>query len=244
MKAYALFRADRDGGSAEEQWAAVQYYQYGQFALDAALADVTRNDGLPLYLDLPLGVHPDGFDPAHYPTSFITGASIGAPPDDFFIGGQNWGIPPLHPEGIRDGEFAYITATFRHLLRHASVVRIDHVMGLERCFVVPDGADATDGAYLRYPSAELRAIAAIEAERAGVTLVGEDLGTVAPETRSAMRRDGMLRSAVYQFEALCGPSRLRSLHRVRWRASAPTTCRASRRSSPRPTSRHASNMVR
>jgi 4-alpha-glucanotransferase len=200
IAAYARFRADREGKSELERSASVRYHQYSQFAMDAALDEVLSDSGVPLYLDLPLGVHPSGFDPQHYPTAFIPGASIGAPPDDFFVGGQNWGIPPLHPVGLRDGGFAYIVATFRHIFRRANVVRIDHVMGFERCFVIPAGGDAQDGAYVRYPSTELRAVAAIEAVRSGTTLVGEDLGTVPGATRAAMRRDGMLRSAVYEME--------------------------------------------
>ncbi|HWD24790.1 MAG TPA: 4-alpha-glucanotransferase, partial [Acidimicrobiales bacterium] len=200
IRAYARFRSEMDGGTVAERAASVRYYQYGQFAMDRALTDVVAGDGIPLYLDLPLGVHPEGFDRAHYPGAFISGASIGAPPDDFFVGGQNWGIPPLDPQALRAGEFGYVVATFRHVLRHARVLRIDHVMGLERCFVIPDGCDARDGAYVRYPSHELRAIVAIEADRAGATIVGEDLGTVPPQTRAAMRRDGMLRAAVFEIE--------------------------------------------
>jgi 4-alpha-glucanotransferase len=201
IEAYAAFRAAREGGSADDLRRALRYHRYAQFATDAALGSVAESGGIPLYLDLPLGVHPSGFDPVHFSSSFVHGASVGAPPDDFFVGGQNWGIPPLDPEGLRRDRFAYVIASVRHLVRHASVVRIDHVMGLQRCFVIPDGLDATDGAYLRYPSSALRAIVAIEATRAGTTVVGEDLGTVPTATRRAMRADGILRSAVYEIEA-------------------------------------------
>jgi 4-alpha-glucanotransferase len=201
IRAYARFRATREATAPEHRRQRESFYEYGQFAMDEAMRDAVRDGGLPLYLDLPVGVHPDGFDPAHFRGVFCPDGSIGAPPDDFYVSGQSWGIPPLHPIGVRSDGYAYVIATYRHLFRHASVVRIDHVMGFERCFVVPDGCDARDGAYVRYPSAELRAVAAIEADRAGTTLVGEDLGTVPPATRSAMGRDGMLRSAVFAMDA-------------------------------------------
>ena len=74
-------------------------------------------------------------------------------------------------------------------------------MGLHRMYLVPEGGDARHGAYVRYQSEELHAIVVLEATRAGVAVVGEDLGTVPSEVRPAMRRSRMLRSSVWQFEA-------------------------------------------
>ncbi len=198
--AYARYRADRAGGTELERRRTTRFHEYAQFAADSALADVV-DGGVPLYLDLPIGVHPGGFDPVHFSSSFLSGVSVGAPPDDFFLGGQDWGVPALDPIGMQADGFAYFAATLRHLFSRASVVRIDHVMGLERCFVIPEGEGPTDGAYLRYPSAALRAVAAIEAARSGTVLVGEDLGTVPPATHRAMARDGMLGSAVFEVTA-------------------------------------------
>jgi 4-alpha-glucanotransferase len=151
-------------------------------------------------VDLPVGVHPHGFDPSWQPGAFVTGASGGAPPDAFAAGGQDWGIRPLHPEGVREQGYGYVITMLRTAMRHAGVVRIDHIMGLHRIYLVPEGGDARHGAYVRYRSEELHAIVVLEATRAGVAVVGEDLGTVPPEVRPAMRRSGMLRSFVWQFE--------------------------------------------
>ena len=114
--------------------------------------------------------------------------------------GQDWGIRPLHPEGIREDGYGYVIAMLRTAMRHAGMVRIDHVMGLHRIYLVPEGAAARHGAYVRYRSEELHAIVVLEATRAGVAVVGEDLGTVPAEVRPAMRRSGLLRSSVWQFE--------------------------------------------
>ena len=65
------------------------------------LAGRARDAGTGLYLDLPLGVHPDGYDVWRERDLFALGLSAGAPPDPFFTGGQNWGFPPLHPARSR-----------------------------------------------------------------------------------------------------------------------------------------------
>lgn len=171
----------------------------GQWALDEQLSELAGRIGL--YLDLPVGVHPDGFDPWFAPESFVHGASAGAPPDSFYAAGQTWGLPPLHPSGARANGYGYFIAALRSALTHASAVRIDHVMGLHRLWFVPEGQRATEGAYVRYNADELRAVVVLEATRAGVAVAGEDLGTVPRSVRAAMAADGMLRSSVWQFEA-------------------------------------------
>ena len=88
----------------------------------------------------------------------------------------------------------------RHVMRRASAVRIDHVMGLHRLFWIPEGAGADRGVYVRYAADELQAVVALEAHRAGTVVVGEDLGTVPPEVRSDMAAAGVLRSWVLEFE--------------------------------------------
>lgn len=177
----------------------VRYHLYVQWVADAQLAAAAGRSGL--YLDLPVGVHPGGFDPWWWPRAFVPGVSVGAPPDDFFSAGQSWGCSPPHPEGSREEGYGYLVAVLRHTMRHAAVVRLDHVMGLHRLWFVPDGMDPAEGVYVRYRDDEVRAVAVLEAARAGVAVVGEDLGTVPDRVRRCMRRDGMLRSHVYQFAA-------------------------------------------
>jgi 4-alpha-glucanotransferase len=215
IEAYARFRAANEldevsartwrdqrglrGDPAEELERRVRYHRYVQWVANLEVASAASRAAL--YLDLPVGVHPEGFDTHHFATSFAHGVGGGASPDIFQPAGQNWRVSPLHPDGVRLAHYGYPIAFLRFAMRHASFVRIDHVMGLERLWWVPDGMDAADGAYVRYHADEMRAIVVLEASRAGVAVVGEDLGTVSPAIRRAMRQDDMMRCHVHQFAA-------------------------------------------
>jgi len=194
-------RASPAGPLAPEERSDEESFRYHLYAQWVAAQQMARTAAATrLYLDLPIGVHPDGFDPFWMPQAFTEGAHGGAPPDAFFAEGQDWGFRPLHPEGIRRERYRYVIASLRHALRHAAVVRIDHVMGLERLYWIPNGFDARHGAYVSYRADELHALVALEASRAGCVVVGEDLGTVPEEVRRRMAGDRMLRSWVMQFE--------------------------------------------
>lgn len=204
MVAYARFRAALpiEGGGAgtlDEALGgddAARYHFYAQWSA----AQQLRAAGANLFLDLPVGVHPEGFDTHWEPDAFAAGVEGGAPPDLFFKNGQRWGFRPLHPRALREQGYRHPIALLRHVMQRAKVLRLDHVMGLYRLYWVPEGADARDGVYVRYRDDELRAICAVEADRSGTAIVGEDLGTVPEEVREGMARDRMLRSWVLQFE--------------------------------------------
>jgi 4-alpha-glucanotransferase len=187
------------GPAERERESSVDYHLYAQWAAAQQLS--TTADGTPLYADLPIGVHPDGFDPLWAPLAFAPGAHGGAPPDPFFGGGQDWAFPPLHPERIRQDEYRYVIATLRRAFGHADYLRVDHVMGLQRLYWIPEGFDARHGAYVSYRADELHALVSLEAHRSGTVVVGEDLGTVPDAVRARMADDRMLRSWVLQFES-------------------------------------------
>lgn len=144
----------------------------------AAVASTARDRGQCLALDLALGTHGDGFDVWRNADLFVEGFSVGAPPDPIFAGGQDWGFPPVHPAVSRSTAHRELRDTLRHHLRHAGLLRLDHVMGLSRQWWVPHGRAATDGVYVTYPFDELLAIVCLEAHLAGAVVVGENLGTV------------------------------------------------------------------
>jgi 4-alpha-glucanotransferase len=184
---------------------AVAYHRLAQRACEAQVADLARRArafGPGLYLDMPLGVHPDGFDAWRHRRAFATGVSIGAPPDDFFPAGQNWAIPPQHPERVREDGYAYPISCLRHAFRHAGVVRLDHAIGLHRQYWIPHGAPADRGVFVRFPHEEWYAAISLEAHRSGTIVVGEDLGTVPKEIRTTMDRHRLLRCYVLELETL------------------------------------------
>ena len=176
-----------------------RYVQHAAEAQVAALAASFRERGQLLALDLPLGANPDGFDVWSDPGNFAR-AATGAPPDALFRGGQNWGFPPPHPVAARARGHRELIHALRHHLRHTGLLRIDHLMSLERLWWIPDGCSATEGVYVRYPTEELMAILAIEATRADAVVVGENLGTVTDEINATMERWSMLGMYELQFE--------------------------------------------
>ncbi|HII40786.1 MAG TPA: 4-alpha-glucanotransferase [Thermoplasmata archaeon] len=153
-----------------------------------------------LYLDLPIGVHPEGFDTWRHPEAFVRGVSVGAPPDSVFTSGQEWGFPPPHPDGLRETGYGYLVAVLRRQMRVASMLRLDHVMGLHRLFWIPDGLPATEGVYVHYAADELYAIVILESTRNRCAVVGENLGTVPAYVNQSMRRHGIRPLYVLQYE--------------------------------------------
>lgn len=189
-----------------------KYHLYAQWIAGEQVASAgrrAREAGRGLYLDLPLGAHPDGYDLWSEPEAFASGLSAGAPPDPFFTRGQSWGFPPLHPRRIREQGYRYVIACYRHQLRNAGMMRVDHIMGLHRLYSIPSGIDAKEGVYLNYHAEELYAILALESVRAGAVVIGEDLGTVPKYVRQAMKRHGISGMSVTQFE--CQPDARRAV---------------------------------
>lgn len=168
----------------------------------AAAAHTARSAGMAVGIvhDLAVGVHPDGSDAWAQQHVFAAGMSVGAPPDAFNARGQDWGLPPWRPDVLAAEGYAPFRGLLRELLRHAGALRIDHVMGLFRLWWVPEGEEPARGTYVRHDSEAMLAVLALEADRAGAAVVGEDLGTVEPGVREELARRGVLGTSVLWFE--------------------------------------------
>lgn len=182
---------------------AVGYHEFVQWLADSQMNETVLNAqsrGVGLYLDLPVGVHPNGYDTWHERDSFVPGVATGAPPDSVFTNGQKWGSPPLHPEAIRLSGYDYVRRYLQHHMRAAQVLRVDHVMGMHRIFSIPDGFPPDRGTYLRYRPEEMYAILSLESHRNRTIVIGEDLGTVPQEVRRSMASHRLNRMFVLYYE--------------------------------------------
>ena len=197
MGAYARFRAGRDAGG---DFVVEQSHLLAQYLADQQLGAIRDDpDAAALALDLPIGSHPQGYEVWADPSMFAPQMSVGAPPDSFFADGQNWGFPPPMPAAMH----ASGHRLWRHLIervgRHADILRIDHAMAVHRLWWVPDGFSATQGVYVTYQRDEILAVIAASAAAAGLTIVGEDLGTVPDEVSEAFQHWDVLGMYEEQF---------------------------------------------
>jgi (1->4)-alpha-D-glucan 1-alpha-D-glucosylmutase len=196
-EAVAKFRAEH----AER----VEFHEYLQWQAELQLARASarcRSLGLAvgLYLDLAVSVDRAGSDVWGHRESYAAEASIGAPPDDFNMQGQDWGLPPLRPDRLRETRYEMFVHTLRENMANAGAVRIDHALGLLRLYWIPPGGGPETGAYVHYQLYELLGILALESHRNQCLVIGEDLGTVPDEVLEALARYGVLSYKLLWFE--------------------------------------------
>lgn len=169
---------------------AVAYHEFLQWEADAQLADcaeTARNAGMEigLYLDIAVGAGPESTEGWSEQANIVPGFHIGAPPDLWNEAGQDWGLAVFDPYALRRSSYRVYRRILRALMRHGAALRIDHVLGVYRLFLVPTGGVPNDGIYLRLPASELCNAVAEESAAQHCLIVGEDLGTV-PEDFPAL----------------------------------------------------------
>ena len=118
----------------------VAFYYYVQFILNKQMAeahDYARSKGVVLKGDIPIGVNRRGADVWQEPRYFNLNGQAGAPPDDFSVNGQNWGLPTYNwDEMIKDGCRWWIHR-FANMAKFFDAYRIDHVLGFFRIWEIP-----------------------------------------------------------------------------------------------------------
>jgi 4-alpha-glucanotransferase len=183
----------------------IDFHKWLQFVAETQLRQVQRlalaaGMRIGLYLDLAVGVAPDGAETWARPDAVIAEARLGCPPDMFHEAGQDWGLAPLSPIALAKQDFEPLRLMLDELMRSAGAVRIDHAMGLMRLYLIPKQAEAKDGAYLKYPFPDmLRVVAEVSQARRAI-VIGEDLGTVPTGFRDVMHEAEIQGYRVLYFE--------------------------------------------
>ncbi|MCC9197089.1 4-alpha-glucanotransferase [Arthrobacter sp. zg-Y820] len=182
-----------------------QFYKWLQWICDQQLENVqsvARRAGMAIGVvhDLAVGVHPAGADAWMLRPVLAPGVSVGAPPDMFNQQGQDWSQPPWHPQRLADAGYLPYRDMLRTVLRHAGGIRVDHILGLFRQWWIPSGSSPGDGAYVHFDHEALIGILALEAERAGAVVIGEDLGVFEPWVQEYLGERGVLGTSILWFE--------------------------------------------
>jgi 4-alpha-glucanotransferase len=182
--------------------ARVEYIQWIAHQQLDACRERTERAGMPigLYLDIAVGVRPDGFDAWMEQDFYLTGIEIGAPPDALNTQGQRWGLAGVSPAKLITSDCAPFREMLRASMQYAGAIRLDHVLGLKRLYLVPSDVEADHGAYVRLPFEQLLAAAADESVRNRCIVIGEDLGTVPPGFRETLAEWGLWSYHVMLFE--------------------------------------------
>jgi 4-alpha-glucanotransferase len=181
------------------------FHEYVQWVADRQLVrcrDRARELGLPigLYVDVAVGVRADGFDAWAAPDAVVRTLSLGAPPDLLNTAGQNWQLAGFSGVGLQAQAFAPYRDMLRASMRYAGAIRLDHVLGLKRLYLIPAGLPPDQGAYVRMPFGELLDVTAQESLAQRCIVIGEDLGTVPRGFRAQVARFGIWSYRVMLFE--------------------------------------------
>jgi 4-alpha-glucanotransferase len=183
----------------------VEFVEFVQWTADGQLQackDLAGRLGMQvgLYLDVAVGVQSGGFDAWNEQAAISRHLSVGAPPDSLNTVGQNWGLAGFNAAGLEDRRFEPFREMLRASMRYAGAIRLDHVLGLKRLYLVPHGFAADNGVYVQMPFEALLGVAAQESVAHRCVVIGEDLGTVPEGFREQMADWGIWSYQVMLFE--------------------------------------------
>ncbi|WP_100633906.1 4-alpha-glucanotransferase [Pseudomonas qingdaonensis] len=183
----------------------IGFYAFCQWLIARSLEraqEAARGSGMAVGLiaDLAVGADGTGSQAWSRQDELLAELHVGAPPDILNRSGQSWGICAFSPEGLRRNGYRAFIEMLRANFAHAGGLRIDHVMGLQRLWLIPQGAAPSEGAYLHYPLDDLLRLLALESVRHKAIVLGEDLGTVPEGLREKLAARAILGMRVLLFE--------------------------------------------
>lgn len=181
------------------------FYRWMQWICDQQLENAQARAkaagmSIGIMADLAVGVHPGGADAENLASVLAPAASVGAPADGYNQQGQDWSQPPWHPRKLAEAGYKPWRDMLRTVLRHSGGIRIDHVLGLFRLWWIPRMQSPLTGTYVYYDHNALVGILALEAERAGAVVIGEDLGTFEPWVQEVLASRGIMGTSILWFE--------------------------------------------
>lgn len=195
--AVRLFRELNKERVAFHQW--LQWVAHAQLAAAQARAKAAGMR-IGLYLDLAVGVSQDGADTWSEPETVLRHVRIGSPPDAFNAKGQDWGLAPVSPRAMQTTEARLFGELIADAIGPAGAIRIDHAMALKRLYLIPEGLDGGDGAYVHYPFEDMLKALSRVSHKTRALIIGEDLGTVPPDFRETMHANRVQGYRVLFFE--------------------------------------------
>lgn len=181
----------------------IAFYTWLQWVAASQLSEAQRRasangQGMGLYLDLAVGARHGGAESWCEADSVAMGVSLGAPPDQLGPDGQNWGLMTYAPKKLAKDKYRSLRHIYQSAMRYAGILRIDHVLGLNRSFWIPE--DGSPGAYVSQPMDVFLAILSIEANASQTAIIGEDLGLVPDGFREKVQSRGVYGYSVLQYE--------------------------------------------
>lgn len=178
----------------------INFFKFLQFEADRQLQLVfekIKKKGLSigLYRDMPVGVSKDSAEVWGDKYLYVQKSGAGVPPDSYFPTGQKWGLGAFHPAELKERAYKPFINILRACMRYAGAVRIDHIMGLSRLFIIPD--DGVEGTYIRYNAQDMMNILALESYLNKCVVVGECIGNV-----EAGYTESLLKKGIYLLGVL------------------------------------------
>ncbi|PXV55873.1 4-alpha-glucanotransferase [Dyella jiangningensis] len=200
----------------------VQLECFAQWLTAACWDDTQRRlreqgQAIGLIWDLAAGFSPSGSEAWQHRHLVVSGARLGAPPDAFNPDGQDWGLAAYAPHALRRCGYQPIRDLLARMMSRGGGLRIDHILGWARVWLVPEGRSPREGGYVRYPLHDLLGLLALESWLRHAVVIGEDLGTVPPDLRATLAASGVMGMDVLPF---CRDAPGRFLDPSRWRSDA------------------------